>query len=122
LLNTFGPKLTAHVSPATGRIHASFLIAATKAGRFSCRNPNLQNLPWAPEFRQSIYVSLIAFGSAGGVLRDDAVEQFDGLLVPFATAFKNLYALAAIRSGSIPTPAAGPNSKRSTISAVSSRL
>jgi DNA polymerase-1 len=54
LLNTFGPKLTRHVSPATGRIHASFLIAATKAGRFSCRNPNLQNLPRAPEFRECI--------------------------------------------------------------------
>jgi DNA polymerase-1 len=54
LLNTFGPKLIQHVSPATRRIHASFLIAATKAGRFSCRNPNLQNLPRAPEFRQCI--------------------------------------------------------------------
>jgi DNA polymerase-1 len=54
LLNTFGPKLTQHVSPATRRIHASFLIAATKAGRFSCRNPNLQNLPRAPEFRQCV--------------------------------------------------------------------
>jgi DNA polymerase-1 len=42
------------VSPATGRIHASLLIAATKAGRFACRNPNLQNLPRAPEFRQCI--------------------------------------------------------------------
>jgi DNA polymerase I-like protein with 3'-5' exonuclease and polymerase domains len=54
LLSTFGPKLAAHVSPATGRIHASFLISATKAGRFSCRNPNLQNLPRAPEFRRCI--------------------------------------------------------------------
>jgi DNA polymerase-1 len=54
LLQTFGPKMAARVSPATGRIHASFLIAATKAGRFSCRNPNLQNLPRDPAFRQCI--------------------------------------------------------------------
>jgi DNA polymerase-1 len=54
LLNTFGPKLIQHVSPATKRIHASFLIATTKAGRFSCRSPNLQNLPRAPEFRQCV--------------------------------------------------------------------
>jgi DNA polymerase I-like protein with 3'-5' exonuclease and polymerase domains len=56
LLNNFGPKLAHRISPATGRIHASFRIAAAKTGRFSSRNPNLQNLPSlkAPEFRQCI--------------------------------------------------------------------
>jgi DNA polymerase I len=56
LLKTFGPKLAEHISPATGRLHASYNIAATKAGRFSCSNPNLQQLPSisAPEFRRCI--------------------------------------------------------------------
>jgi DNA polymerase I len=56
LLQSFGPKLAEHVSPATGRLHASYNIAATKAGRLSCNNPNLQQLPGvsAPEFRRCI--------------------------------------------------------------------
>jgi DNA polymerase-1 len=56
LLNNFGPKLQAQVSPATQRLHCNFRIAAAKTGRFSSRNPNLQNLPAskAPAFRQCI--------------------------------------------------------------------
>ena len=56
LLNNFGPKLAERISPATGRIHAGFRIAAAKTGRFSSSKPNLQNLPSikAPEFRQCI--------------------------------------------------------------------
>src|SRR5262249_673362 len=44
------------ISPATQRVHCNFRIAAAKTGRFSSRNPNLQNLPSlkAPEFRQCI--------------------------------------------------------------------
>jgi DNA polymerase I-like protein with 3'-5' exonuclease and polymerase domains len=56
LIQSFGPKLAEHISPITGRLHASYNIAATKAGRFSCNNPNLQQLPSisAPEFRRCI--------------------------------------------------------------------
>jgi DNA polymerase-1 len=56
LLSTFGPKLMQYINPATGRIHPSFHIAATKAGRFSCTRPNLQQVPSrrAPEFRRCI--------------------------------------------------------------------
>ena len=45
LLSTFGDKIARFVNPVTGRIHASYAIAATKSGRFSCTNPNLQQLP-----------------------------------------------------------------------------
>jgi DNA polymerase-1 len=56
LLSTFGAALVKKVSPATYRIHTSYNIAATKAGRFSASNPNLQQLPSkrAPEFRRCI--------------------------------------------------------------------
>jgi DNA polymerase-1 len=56
LLSTFGPRLLEHISPATGRIHPSYHIAATKAGRFSATNPNLQQMPArkSPEFRRCI--------------------------------------------------------------------
>jgi DNA polymerase-1 len=59
LISTFGPKLAAMVSPVTGRLHASFNIGGTKAGRFSCTRPNLQQLPAAkaPEFKRCIVPS-----------------------------------------------------------------
>ena len=56
LLSTFGPALFEQVNPVTGRIHADYNIAGTKAGRFSASHPNLQQLPSksAPEFRRCI--------------------------------------------------------------------
>jgi DNA polymerase I-like protein with 3'-5' exonuclease and polymerase domains len=45
LLNSFGDRLAAKVSPVTGRLHAGFNIASTKTGRFSSSNPNLQQIP-----------------------------------------------------------------------------
>jgi DNA polymerase I len=56
LLSTFGHKLFEQVNPVTGRLHTSYNIAATKAGRLSASNPNLQQLPSkrAPEFRRCI--------------------------------------------------------------------
>jgi DNA polymerase I len=41
----FGRILLDHVHPATQRIHGDFMPAAAKSGRFSCREPNLQQLP-----------------------------------------------------------------------------
>jgi DNA polymerase I-like protein with 3'-5' exonuclease and polymerase domains len=56
LINNFGPRLAAMISPITGRLHCRYNIAGTKAGRFSCSNPNLQQLPRnkAPEFMQCV--------------------------------------------------------------------
>jgi DNA polymerase-1 len=56
LLRNFGPTLAAQVNPVTGRIHASYNIAAAKTGRFTCSAPNLQQLPaaGAPEFRKVV--------------------------------------------------------------------
>jgi DNA polymerase I len=54
LLSTFGVGLRKHVSPVTGRIHASYNVAGTKSGRWSCSKPNLQQAPGgrrAPGFR-----------------------------------------------------------------------
>ncbi len=56
LISIFGSKLVEFINPATGRIHASYNIAGTKAGRFSAAKPNLQQLPSAraPDFRKAI--------------------------------------------------------------------
>jgi DNA polymerase I len=57
LLSTFGPKLAARINPVTGRLHSSFNLAGTKAGRFSCSGPNFQQFPTdkrAAGFRKSV--------------------------------------------------------------------
>jgi DNA polymerase-1 len=45
LIEAFGDSLTAAINPATGRLHASFLVAGASTGRFSARSPNLQQMP-----------------------------------------------------------------------------
>ena len=56
LVKSFGEKFLARLNPVTGRFHSSFNIGAAKTGRFSCSEPNLQQLPSkrAPEFRKCI--------------------------------------------------------------------
>jgi DNA polymerase-1 len=56
LLSTFGMRLVERINPATGRLHAHYLVAGAKTGRFSCNNPNLQQLPnrRAPELKRCI--------------------------------------------------------------------
>jgi DNA polymerase-1 len=67
LLQSFGPRLVDYINPVTGRIHADYNIAGTKAGRFSASHPNLQQLPGkrAAAFRNCIvaqpgYVLVVA--------------------------------------------------------------
>ena len=50
-LTSFGNRYSAHINPATGRIHADFLIGGTETGRFACRKPNIQNAPKDLNFR-----------------------------------------------------------------------
>ena len=54
LLSSYGAKFIRWISPVTGRIHASFLIANAQSGRFSCNRPNLQQLPRDSTFRQLV--------------------------------------------------------------------
>src|ERR1039457_4582326 len=50
-LTIFGNRYAAHINPATGRIHASFIMGATDPGRLPCRTPNIQNPPKESDFR-----------------------------------------------------------------------
>lgn len=49
---TMAQKLTEHIA-VDGRIHAQFMPLQTATGRFSCSNPNLQQVPRDPEFRNA---------------------------------------------------------------------
>jgi DNA polymerase I-like protein with 3'-5' exonuclease and polymerase domains len=47
----FSEKLPGHIHEATGRIHPEFRQLGPATGRFSCSNPNLQQIPRKKEFR-----------------------------------------------------------------------
>ena len=51
LLGTYGDGYAKHLSPVTGRIHASFALGGTATGRLACHSPNTQNPPRGAEFR-----------------------------------------------------------------------
>ena len=50
-ITSFGETLLKSISKDTGRIHANFKMTGTKTGRFSCSNPNLQQIPRDKMFR-----------------------------------------------------------------------
>lgn len=52
ILSTYGETFLGYIHPFTGRIHADFGQIGTDTGRFSCKEPNLQNIP--AEFRLCI--------------------------------------------------------------------
>jgi DNA polymerase I len=45
LVASFGLPLLKHLNPVTTRLHTTLQIAQAKSGRFSSKNPNLQNIP-----------------------------------------------------------------------------
>ncbi|HYV04944.1 MAG TPA: DNA polymerase [Blastocatellia bacterium] len=51
LLSSYGPSLLEHIHPATGRLHADFRQMGATGGRMSCSDPNLQQVPNTPEYR-----------------------------------------------------------------------
>jgi DNA polymerase-1 len=52
LISAFIEKFPQHVNPATGRIHATYDQCRTAAGRFACRDPNVQQVPRDARFRR----------------------------------------------------------------------
>ncbi|MGB7207221.1 MAG: DNA polymerase [Pyrinomonadaceae bacterium] len=51
-LTSFGENILEFIEPQTGRIHADFRQIGAPTGRFSCSNPNLQQIPHGPEYRR----------------------------------------------------------------------
>ena len=50
-ISSYGENILDFVEPATGRIHADFRQIGAPSGRFSCSNPNLQQIPHEAEYR-----------------------------------------------------------------------
>jgi len=51
-VSTFSSKLPGFIHPLTGRIHSSYRQLGAATGRFSCSNPNLQQVPNETRFRE----------------------------------------------------------------------
>lgn len=50
-MNSFGERMFEMIEPETGRLHADFRQIGAPTGRFSCSNPNLQQIPHDPSYR-----------------------------------------------------------------------
>ncbi len=51
-ITSFGENTLEFVEPATGRVHADFRQIGAPTGRFSCSNPNLQQIPHEAAYRR----------------------------------------------------------------------
>jgi DNA polymerase I-like protein with 3'-5' exonuclease and polymerase domains/intein/homing endonuclease len=51
-LTSYGENVLNEISPVTGRIHADFRQIGAPTGRFSCNNPNIQQVPHSYEYRR----------------------------------------------------------------------
>lgn len=74
LLSTYIDALPSYVKD-DGRIHAHFIQTGTGTGRFSCEDPNLQNLPIKSELGQKVRSAFVA--AKGKVLLSCDYAQID---------------------------------------------
>lgn len=51
-LSSFGENILEFIKPETGRIHADFRQIGAPTGRFSCSNPNIQQIPHEEAYRR----------------------------------------------------------------------
>src|SRR5580765_767643 len=51
-LTSYGQNMIEFINPRTGRLHADFRQIGAPTGRFSCTNPNIQQVPHAAEYRR----------------------------------------------------------------------
>jgi DNA polymerase I-like protein with 3'-5' exonuclease and polymerase domains len=91
LLSTYLSKLPQLVNPTTGRIHCQLHQNGTVTGRFSCSEPNLQNIPRGDIIRSAF------IPSEGHVFIDADFSQIELRCIAHYTQDENM--LAAYHNG-----------------------
>jgi DNA polymerase I len=51
-ISSYGESFLEYINPKTNRIHADFRQIGAPTGRFSCNNPNIQQVPHGAEYRR----------------------------------------------------------------------
>jgi DNA polymerase I len=87
---TFGVDYLQHVHPATGRIHASYAQLGSEAGRMSCRDPNVQQVP-----HEGAYRACFRAGAGRVLVRCDYQQIELAVVAELAGDRRMLSALAA---------------------------
>lgn len=97
LITSYGDSFLEKIHPFTGRIHANWHQVGTETGRFSCSQPNLQQIP--PKFRACVggvedYV-LVGADFSQMELRILAQESKDPILVDAFQTGKDIHTVTA---------------------------
>jgi DNA polymerase-1 len=97
IMTSYGPSFLEKIHPFTGRIHANWHQVGTETGRFSCSQPNLQQVP--EKFRRCIggeddYV-LLGADFSQMELRILAQESKDPILVEAFQTGKDIHSVTA---------------------------
>jgi DNA polymerase-1 len=96
---TFATSLPEHIHPRTGRIHATYWQLGAATGRFSCSDPNLQQIPKDKVFRECFIAALgyrLVIGDYSQIeLRTAAELSQDARMVEAYGRGEDLHALTA---------------------------
>ena len=99
LLSVYGRGYLKHRHPVTQRVYPHYRLLGTAAGRFSCSNPNIQQLPSSAELRQLIRADpgrmLVCADYSQIELRIAALLSRDELLLAAYSANVDLHAQTA---------------------------
>lgn len=121
LTRTYTDALVEQVSPTTGRVHTSYMIAATNTGRLSSTDPNLQNIPVRTEEGRKIREAFVA--APGHLLLSADYSQIELRVLahmadirPLKDAFASghdIHAITASEMFNVPVEAVGSDLRRS---------
>jgi DNA polymerase I len=105
-LGSFGEGLLGNIRKQTGRIHPDFLQYGADTGRFSCSNPNVQQIPATSDFRscfvpQEGYKMITSDYSQAELRILAELSQDEGFLEAFRSG-GDLHILAASQMFNIP--------------------
>lgn len=116
IISTFVESLPKHVNPTTGRIHPNYQQCGARSGRFSCRQPNLQNVPRDQAIRSCIVAApgykLVRADYSQIELRIVAYLSGDRRMIRAYKRGEDLHALTAALIISKPVEAVTPDERR----------